>query len=261
MRASTIVILLLLAVTFIPLDGINSSKFSVNAMESEAYVAFIVNETTANETNNDIVKCDCGGDGVSEQVDGNKTPCKCIADTGECKCSTSGQVITETEAIITAMTQNVDIKKPCECTECQCESCECTDGDCVCENCKKKQEVPLKASTNMPYVVYYIGATWCSPCRTFKRDQLYSNSLKDKGYNVMKHGSAKEGSAHIVELDFDKDREYIQEKFGELPESVPHFIGYDESKNEIYERFSKAGVTWQELTKIYMRGYKAQGYE
>jgi thiol-disulfide isomerase/thioredoxin len=87
MKKGTILILLLLIVTFIPnlsLGG-GSSEFSFDKAEAEGYVAFVINEkvsssididdTDKKSPDPDIDKCACEGTGVITHGDGHKTPC------------------------------------------------------------------------------------------------------------------------------------------------------------------------------------------
>jgi len=247
MKASTIIILLLLAVTFIPSGGVSSSEIKIDPMESEAYVAFLVNEDEVPK-DNDVTECDCNGDGVLTHGDGHKTPCPCI-DKGGCNC-----VKTSSESI----TQEQDVDS-CLCESCECETCQCDGEKCLCEKCKKKENPPLKASTDMPYVVYYIGASWCAPCRAFK-EQLNSQGFKNKGYKAIDYGDSTEG-VHVIKLDYDKDKVFIRNKLGELPSTVPQCYGYDNKLNKVVDKFTPAGMSWQSFTQRYMKIYRGQGYE
>ena len=82
-----IILLLLLAVTFIPsFPTIDNSLVLADRPRAEGYIAFVVHDKEVSETHKDeVVKCTCGGGGVMIHGDGHKTPCPCKA-TGECKC-------------------------------------------------------------------------------------------------------------------------------------------------------------------------------
>ena len=84
MKTSTILVLVLLLITFVPTFslGSGSSEFSFDKAEAEGYVAFVVNTVEKKEDNNDqagpdpdINKCACKGTGSITHGDGHKTPC------------------------------------------------------------------------------------------------------------------------------------------------------------------------------------------
>ena len=84
MKKSTILVLVLLLITFVPTFSLGggSSEFSFDKAEAEGYVAFVVNTVEKKEDNNDqigpdpdINKCACKGTGSITHGDGHKTPC------------------------------------------------------------------------------------------------------------------------------------------------------------------------------------------
>ncbi|MAR66602.1 MAG: hypothetical protein CL833_05050 [Crocinitomicaceae bacterium] len=83
MKKSTIILLALLLVTFIPSFSIGGggSELKIDANQAEGFVAFIANTTKKPEQNKndgidpDVNKCACKGTGVIEHLDGHKTPC------------------------------------------------------------------------------------------------------------------------------------------------------------------------------------------
>jgi len=83
MKTSTILVLVLLLITFVPNFSLNnmSSEFSYDKAEAEGYVAFVANTVKKKENNNeagpnpDINKCACKGTGSITHGDGHKTPC------------------------------------------------------------------------------------------------------------------------------------------------------------------------------------------
>ena len=83
MKTSTILVLILLLVTFVPNFSLikKSSEFSYDKAEAEGYVAFVANSVKKKDNNNevgpdpDINKCACKGTGSITHGDGHKTPC------------------------------------------------------------------------------------------------------------------------------------------------------------------------------------------
>jgi len=83
MKTSTILVLVLLLITFVPNFSLNntSSEFSYDKAEAEGYVAFVANSVKKKDNNNevgpdpDINKCACKGTGSITHGDGHTTPC------------------------------------------------------------------------------------------------------------------------------------------------------------------------------------------
>ena len=83
MKTSTILVLILLLITFVPNFSLNntSSEFSYDKAEAEGYVAFVANSVKKKDNNNevgpdpDVNKCACKGTGSITHGDGHKTPC------------------------------------------------------------------------------------------------------------------------------------------------------------------------------------------
>lgn len=88
MNKVAIILVLLLAVTFVPMSSGKGKVISiVDPYLNEGRIAFLVNdkEPDKEEKPDDGAKCSCGGSGIMVHGDGHKTPCICKA-TGQCKC-------------------------------------------------------------------------------------------------------------------------------------------------------------------------------
>lgn len=219
--------------------SVSVSKFNIDpycCIDIESHMMFLA--STANNDSTSELCSECDGKGYLG--DG-----RVKVDCPSCDLDPLGTIQDTVAAVI------------CNCEDCTCEDCQCTADECKCVDCKKKESL-LQPSTDMPYVVYYIGATWCAPCRQFKL-QLHSEGLKNKGYKVVKYGEPTAG-VHVIELDYDKDRDFIKEKFGNVPSTVPQCFGYDNNQNKVIDRFTPAGMSWQSFTQRYMKTYKGQGY-
>jgi len=139
MKTSTLLIVILLAVSFIPLGGVDkiiAKEIEVKSINAEAYVAYIVNETEAQIDAEVVNDCDCDGDGVVEHGDGHKTPCTCIPEKGKCDCVKKSDTLKET----------VD------------------DDNYI--------------TDKYNYVVYHFGAEWCGPCQMLKKNTWQNKDLQ-----------------------------------------------------------------------------------
>lgn len=90
MRASTVFIVLMFAITFIPTKFTKENNvFNFDKDKNEGYIAYVVNSSETKSPIPDLVeKCDCDGSKVMVHGDGHKTPCQCFnTGDGKCKCS------------------------------------------------------------------------------------------------------------------------------------------------------------------------------
>jgi hypothetical protein len=90
MKFSTILILVLLGITFIPINTkINNlvDSFDFDHPKNEGYIAYIVNSQTEIPQPDNVSECDCNGSKEMIHGDGHKTPCQCFnTGDGTCKC-------------------------------------------------------------------------------------------------------------------------------------------------------------------------------
>lgn len=98
MKISTILIIALLAITFIPTNVAKKDKtFNFDKNKNEGYIAYIVNSSEKKPDIPDLVEeCDCAGSKVMVHGDGHTTPCQCFnTGDGKCKCSKVESVFLE----------------------------------------------------------------------------------------------------------------------------------------------------------------------
>ena len=95
----------------------------------------------------------------------------------------------------------------------------------------------VAATTGVP--VIYIGATWCGPCKAYKRN------LEDPQMIAAHKG------AHIVELDADRHAGAIQ-TLTIQPEGVPHWEMVDREARPVGRRID--GRAWEADTPDNMAG-------
>ncbi len=95
----------------------------------------------------------------------------------------------------------------------------------------------VAATTGVPVV--YIGATWCGPCKAYKRH------LEDPRMVAAHKG------AHIVELDADRHAGAIQ-ALSIQPEGVPHWEMVDRTARPVGRRID--GRSWESDTPENMAG-------
>jgi len=95
MKTSTLILLVFLLVTFLPLqffgnDLKEKNKFQFDHAKNEGYIAHIVNSYNPQSTPNvlpDDSKCDCRGSKTMVHGDGHRTPCQCYNEgDGACDC-------------------------------------------------------------------------------------------------------------------------------------------------------------------------------
>ncbi len=97
MKFSTILILVLLAITFIPIDiNINNptNSFEFDHSKNEGYIAYIVNSQTETPKPDNVSECDCNGSKEMIHGDGHKTPCQCF-NTGDGTCNCKKKVTSD----------------------------------------------------------------------------------------------------------------------------------------------------------------------
>lgn len=104
MKASIIILVVLLAVTFIPpIQFTNWQEkeegFEFDHLSNEGYIAYVVNSTEYKQPETPKTECECKGTGTITHGDGHKTPCPYVNPaTG--KCEFGKEVKTEAQEII-----------------------------------------------------------------------------------------------------------------------------------------------------------------
>jgi thiol-disulfide isomerase/thioredoxin len=82
-------IVTLFLITIIPFGSFTETQkktFAFDKNTAEGYVAFVVNESTANKEDTTEKKCECRGKKVIVHGDGHKTPCPCLNNGSSCNC-------------------------------------------------------------------------------------------------------------------------------------------------------------------------------
>lgn len=90
MKSSTILLIVLLAVTFIPPIQFPSweekEKFEFDHLSNEGYIAYVVNSIEYKQPDTPKTECECKGTGTITHGDGHKTPCPFVNPaTGKCE--------------------------------------------------------------------------------------------------------------------------------------------------------------------------------
>lgn len=91
MKNSTIILALLLLVTFMPTSySFNNQNYdddSFDNLSNEGYIAYVINSSESENNNEPVNKeCECKGTGVIIHGDGHRTPCPYVnPDTGKCE--------------------------------------------------------------------------------------------------------------------------------------------------------------------------------
>ena len=89
MKPSTVILVVLLAVTFLPPIQFptweSSDEFEFDHLSNEGYIAYAVN-SYENEQVAPKTECECKGTGTITHGDGHKTPCPYVnPETGKCE--------------------------------------------------------------------------------------------------------------------------------------------------------------------------------
>lgn len=91
MKASTIILVILLVVTFIPPIQFpnwqeKEDGFEFDHLSNEGYIAYVVNSTEYKQPETPKTECECKGTGTITHGDGHKTPCPYVNPaTGKCE--------------------------------------------------------------------------------------------------------------------------------------------------------------------------------
>lgn len=90
MKKSTIFLVLLLAVTFmptsIPFSNGGDSEYEFDHLSNEGYIAYVVNSWEPESEKPAVTECECKGTGTITHGDGHKTPCPYVnPETGKCE--------------------------------------------------------------------------------------------------------------------------------------------------------------------------------
>lgn len=261
MKKSTILLMLLLSVFFIPLPEIQSNSddkqaFVIDYSKNEGYVAFIANEEPKEE-DEVVVKCKCEGTKVIVHGDGHKTPCQCLnSGSGTCKCESPKE-------------------EKCNNPSCQCLSsgnkvCECDKTGKGCKNPSPKppepapkppepapapkpptpdddeEPKPSPEPVKPKKVLMYFTASWCGPCQSFKATEL--PKIKKAGLTVSEIGDKSSTSLEIVDIDKHPD---IWARLRNETGSIPCFIVLDSNKKETFKSVGYYQGQYKELIRAY----------
>lgn len=176
-------IVALFLITIIPFWSSTESRKKIFAFDkgsAEGYVAFVVNESTANKNETVEKKCECRGKKVIVHGDGHKTPCPCLSDGSSCNC------------------------KP-----------------------DKNNTSSLPTSIKKRKFFLYFTASWCSPCQSFKKNEL--PKLKAAG---LTNGPLKDNIGTDIEIvDVDQHSEYY-DLWKKQSRNIPLFILVNETGAE-----------------------------
>ena len=89
MKKSSIFLILLLAVTFMPTDFNTDSShddYEFDHLSNEGYIAYVVNSWEPKDNKPVNKECECKGTGTITHGDGHKTPCPYVnPETGKCE--------------------------------------------------------------------------------------------------------------------------------------------------------------------------------
>lgn len=212
MKKSTILLLLLLAVFFIPIPNIeldlgNKKTFAIDVTRSEGYVAFIVNgdqEPIDNETDT-ATTCECNGEKVIVHGDGHKTPCQCInSGDGVCRCEATGKSWEPDKS--TYPDESVELKKR----------------------------------------ILYFTASWCGPCQRFKATEL--PKLQKAGLSVGEIRNGIQDDMEIVDVDKYPD---IWQTYKKNSAGIPCFIVQDSQRKETFRTSGYASGMHQTLLRAF----------
>jgi hypothetical protein len=102
MKPSSIILILLFAVTLVPNNIFDFNKKtaapSFDRPKNEGFVAFVINEkllkmSKPDDNTPDVPACECNGSGVLIHGDGHRTPCPCLSNGGKCECAKKSEQI------------------------------------------------------------------------------------------------------------------------------------------------------------------------
>lgn len=212
MKKSTILLLLLLAVFFIPIPNIDidlggKKTFAIDAARSEGYVAFIVNgdqKPIDNETDT-ATTCQCNGKKVIVHGDGHKTPCQCInSGDGICRCEATG-----------------GLREPDKSVE---------------------QAAPIE----LKKTILYFTASWCGPCQRFKATEV--PKLQQAGLSVGEVGNGVQEDMEMVDIDKHPDLWRLHKKNSS---KIPCFIVLDSQKKETFRTIGYAVGMYKTLLRAF----------
>jgi len=222
MKKSTILLLLLLAVFFIPIPS-NEKTFAIDTSRSEGYVAFIVNgdqEPIDNETDT-ATTCECNGEKVIVHGDGHKTPCQCInSGDGVCRCEATGKSWEPDKS-----TYPEEVKKKVE------QQPDATD---------QALAIELKKT------ILYFTASWCGPCQRFKATEL--PKLQKAGLSVGEARNGVQDDMEIVDVDKHPDLWKAHKKNSA---GIPCFIVLDSQRKETFRTSGYVSGMHQTLLRAF----------
>lgn len=237
MKKSTILLLLLLAVFFIPIPNIeldlgNKKAFAIDVTRSEGYVAFIVNgdqKPIDNETDT-ATTCECNGEKVIVHGDGHKTPCQCInSGDGVCRCEATGKSWEPDKS--TYPDESVEQAAPEE----------------VKKKVEQQPDITDQASAiELKKTILYFTASWCGPCQRFKATEL--PKLQQAGLSVGEVRNGVQDDMEIVDVDKHPD---LWQTYKKNSAGIPCFVVLDSQRKETFRTSGYATGMHQTLLRAF----------
>jgi thiol-disulfide isomerase/thioredoxin len=206
MKAKNWVIIIVFLLLFLPapsaIPSPSKPTFKIDRMAAEGYVAFVVNEKPAGNT--DLVdpqKCECAGTKVITHGDGHKTPCQCLLNGTDCNCASNKQ-----DELVEEPPKPQEAQEPVQPKE------------------------PKKQKTIM-----YFTASWCGPCQSFKINEL--PKLQKAGLSTSFCRDGQVTDIEVVDIDLHRDM-YTSYNCG----GVPYFVILNDKHEIVkrYQGYTKA---------------------